>query len=108
VEVARDYWLRVTTEAGTQAKRHPPRRYGWADPDYAVVHASIVPCNASFLRALRGEGEAETTGEDNYKTLELVFAAYESARSGTAVRLAGEPRNNRISASPGEWACATG
>ncbi len=87
-EVARDYWLRVTTESGTHAKRHPPIKYSWADPDYAVVHASIVPCNANFLRALRGVSKAETTGEDNYKTLQLVFAAYESARSGQAVPMA--------------------
>ena len=85
VEVARDYWVRVTTESGTHARRHPPARYSWADPDYHVVHSSIVPCNANFLQALRGQGSAETTGEDNYKTLQLVFAAYESARSGKAV-----------------------
>jgi predicted dehydrogenase len=84
-EVARDYWVRVTTESGTHARRHPPARYSWADPDYHVVHSSIVPCNANFLQALRGQGSAETTGEDNYKTLQLVFAAYESARSGKAV-----------------------
>jgi predicted dehydrogenase len=84
-ELAKDYWLRVTTEAGTHAKRYPPVRYPWADPDYLAVHSSIVPCNADFLRALRGEGKAETTGEDNYKTLKLVFAAYDSARTGKAI-----------------------
>jgi len=26
--------------------RHFPQRYSWADPDYAVVHASILSCNA--------------------------------------------------------------
>ena len=60
---------------------HPPQ-YPWADPAYGVVHASIVPCNTHLLKALRGEGMAETTGEDNLKTLRLVFAAYESAKSG--------------------------
>jgi len=84
-EVARDYWIRVTTAAGTLARRFPPIRYPWADPDYGVVHASIVPCNANLLAALRGDAGAETTAEDNYKTLELVYAAYGSARSGQAV-----------------------
>ena len=84
-EVAKDYWLRVTTQSGTHAKRYPPIRYPWVDPDYHVVHSSIVPCNANFLRALRGEGQAETTGDDNYKTLKLVFAAYDSARAGKAI-----------------------
>jgi predicted dehydrogenase len=51
------------------------------------VHASIVPCHADCLRAMRGGPPAETSGADNLKTLALVFAAYESARSGQTVRL---------------------
>ena len=86
-EVGADYWIRVTTSDGTHARRCPPISYKWADPDYLVVHASIVPCHASFLRAFRGEGEAETTGADNLKTLKLVYACYESARSGQATRM---------------------
>jgi D-apiose dehydrogenase len=46
------------------------------------VQASIVPCHENLLAALRGEAKAETTGEDNLKTVQLVFASYESARSG--------------------------
>ncbi len=85
-EIARDYWVRVTNEAGTHARRFPPAAYPWADPDYHVVHSSIVPCNANLLGALRGDVAPETTGEDNYKTLELVFAAYDSARSGQVIQ----------------------
>jgi predicted dehydrogenase len=84
-EVAKDYWVRVTDKSGTQARRYPPVRYPWVDPDYHVVHSSIVPCNANFLQALRGEVPAETTGDDNLKTLRLVFAAYDSARAGKAI-----------------------
>jgi predicted dehydrogenase len=79
IELGPDYWLRLTTRAGTHSRRVPPPRYAWADPAYDVVHSSIVPCNADLLKALRGEGQAETTGEDNLKTVRLVFAAYESA-----------------------------
>jgi predicted dehydrogenase len=78
-ELGPDYWLRVTTEDGTLARRYPPPRYPWADPAYEVIHASIVPCNANLLAALGDAGRAETTGEDNLRTLKLVFAAYESA-----------------------------
>ena len=88
VELAPDHWIRVTDAAGTTAQRHPPPTYAWADPRYALVHASIVDCNADLLRALRGGGGAETTGEDNLRTLQLVFAAYESARGGKVVALA--------------------
>jgi hypothetical protein len=65
----------------------PPPRYAWADPAYDVVHASIVPCNADLLKALKGEGHAETTGEDNLKTVRLVFAAYDSAEKEQVIHL---------------------
>jgi predicted dehydrogenase len=86
VELGPDYWLRTTTAGETLARRVPPPRYAWADARYDVVHASGVPCNANLLRALRGEGPAETTAEDNLKTLRLVFAAYDAAASGDVVR----------------------
>jgi predicted dehydrogenase len=87
VELSPDYWVRVTTDEGTHARRYPPPRYPWADPAYEAIHASIVPCNANLLRALRGEGEAETTGTDNLRTLRLVFGAYESAARNSAIQL---------------------
>jgi len=86
-EVAADYWIRVTTRDGTHSRRYPPISYRWADADHRVVEASIVTCHAGFLQAFRGEGAPETTGEDNLKTLKLVYACYDSARSGEAVRL---------------------
>jgi predicted dehydrogenase len=85
VELAPDYWVRVTTREGTQAKRYPPPRYEWADPAYDVVHASIVPCHMDLLKGMQGKGTPETTAEDNLKTLRLVFAAYESASTGHAL-----------------------
>jgi predicted dehydrogenase len=86
IEVGPDYWVRVTTKSGTHAQRFPPPRYAWADPAYDVVHASIVPCNADLLRALRGDSCAETTGEDNLKTVRLVFAAYDSAERDAVIK----------------------
>jgi predicted dehydrogenase len=86
-EIAPDYWLRTTTSAGTQSRRVPPRHYSWADPAYDLVHASIVSCQANLLAALRGEAHAETTAADNLRTLRLVYAAYESARTRQTVSL---------------------
>lgn len=87
VELGPDYWVRVTTEDGTFARRHPPPRYAWADPAYELVQASIVPCNANLLQGLAGRGVAETSADDNLKTLRLVFGAYESAATGNAVAI---------------------
>jgi len=87
LELASDFWLRETTQDGTHARRCPPPRYAWADPSYDVVHASMVPCNEHLCRAIRGEAPGETTGEDNLRTLRLVFAAYESAAGDRVVAL---------------------
>jgi predicted dehydrogenase len=86
-ELGPDYWIRVTTEEGTHAKRYPPPRYNWADPAYDVVHASIVPCQENLMTALRGIGSAETTAEDNLKTLRLAYGAYESAALNQVINL---------------------
>jgi predicted dehydrogenase len=85
LELAPDFWLRTTTKDGTHARRIPPPRYAWANPAYDVVHSSIVPCHENILCGLRGEGEIETSGEDNLRTVRLIFAAYESAARGAAV-----------------------
>jgi D-apiose dehydrogenase len=87
IELGPDYWLRLTTQNGTLSRRVPPPRYPWADPAYETVHASIVPCNRNLLQALRGEGEAETSSNDNLRTIELVFAAYDSATLNRAIDL---------------------
>ena len=87
VELGPDFWLRITTDAGTFARRVPPKRYPWADPDYAVVHSSIVPCNADLLGALCCGRPAETTGQDNLKTMRLVHRAYESAATNRVVEI---------------------
>jgi len=86
LELCADYVIHLTTSRGTQITRHAPPRYAWANPAYDIAHASMVPCNAHLLAALRGEGIGETTGEDNLRTLELVFGAYESARKNAVVK----------------------
>ncbi len=86
IELGPDYWIHVTTTAGTQAHRYPPPFYPWAEPTHAVVHASIVACNADLLKALQGGAPAETTGEDNLQTIRLIFAAYESAKTGATIK----------------------
>ena len=88
IEVTGDYWLRVTTKQGTHSRRHAPPRYAWADPRYDVAQASMVPCLRDLLGALRGEHGGETTGPDNLMTMELTFAAYESAAKDRVIQLA--------------------
>ena len=77
--------LRATTASGTQRRSIRSPEYSWADPAYAVVHASIVPCQVDLLRALGGEGHAETEANDNLRTARLVAAAYDSAAKNQVI-----------------------
>ncbi len=86
LELAPDYWIRTTTAEGTVSRRWPPQMYSWIDPAYAIAHSSIVDCHANLLSGFADAAVApETTAEDNLKTLQLVFDAYDSARQGIAV-----------------------
>jgi predicted dehydrogenase len=87
VSLGADYQLTVFNREGSLPCRVPPPHYAWADPAYALIHASIVDCHRNLLGSLHGRSQAETTGEDNLRTLELVFGAYESAATGSVVKL---------------------
>ncbi len=82
-----DYLITQAYKDKTIRRRYPPKQYSWTDPKYKLVQSSIVPANANFLKALNGGTEAETTGEDNLKTLRLVYAAYDSADRNEVIKL---------------------
>lgn len=87
LELGGDFWIRETTADGTLAKRYPPPRYPWADPAYDLIHSSIVPTQADFVQAFQQDTLAETNGDDNLKTMELVFKSYESAAANQVIDL---------------------
>lgn len=82
--------IKVFGNDGSQSFRADPPRYEWADPAYELIHSSIVDCHRNLLDSFQGKCDAETTADDNLRTLELVFGAYESARSKSIVHLCTE------------------
>jgi len=48
---------------------------------------AIVDCNRHFLRALKKNRNADTSGEDNIKTMKIMFSAIESAEQDKLIRL---------------------
>ena len=64
-EVARDYWIRVTTREGTLAKRYPPVWYPWVDPDYHVSPFQHRPHQRQFSAGApwRGTGRNNRRGQ---------------------------------------------
>ena len=87
VTLDREFAVHVVTKRGTTTTRHPPPHYAWADARYGVVHASIVAAQRNLLAGLRGKARADTTGEDNLKTVRLVYACYESIRTCKVVKV---------------------
>ena len=84
LHLTNDFELKIIAPTGTTSSVIQPAMYKWADPDYAAAHSSIVDCNRDILKGLQG-GKAETTGEDNLKTVQLVWASYESAATGKTI-----------------------
>ena len=77
--------IRITDKKNTTSEKVEFQNYTWADPDYLVVHHSGVPVNQNILNDIKGNAKAETTGEDNFETVKLVWACYESAATGELV-----------------------
>ncbi len=82
-----DLILKITTEDGTGTENVALDKYWWQTDRLTNEPPSIVSCNRNILGDMLGRGKAETSGDDNLKTVEMVFAAYESAKSGRNINL---------------------
>jgi predicted dehydrogenase len=80
-----DLVIRITTSEGTKTETVFCQRYWWQTDRLTNEPPSIVNCNENILNDLLGKGVAETTSDDNLKTVELVFAAYESASANKVI-----------------------
>ncbi len=79
--------IRTTTKKGTTSEIVKFPSYEWADSDYIVNHESGIPINQNILDDMLGRGKAETTAEDNFNTVKMVWAAYKSAEKGKIIDL---------------------
>lgn len=83
IELRKDY--RILTPSGDEIATPPS--YPWADPAYDLVHSSIVGCQQAIVDDLRHGKPSGLRGEENLKTVKLVFASYDSAAIGESVKL---------------------
>ncbi|HJZ39940.1 MAG TPA: Gfo/Idh/MocA family oxidoreductase [Bacteroidales bacterium] len=77
--------IRTTTRGRTVSEMVKFPAYAWADPDYIVNHESGIPLSRNILADMLKEGKAENSGDDNFETVKLVWACYQSAASGKPV-----------------------
>jgi predicted dehydrogenase len=79
--------IRTTTRERTVSEIVKFPSYPWADPNYIVNHESGIPISRNILADMLGKGKAENTGDDNFETVKLVWASYESATTGKLIRM---------------------
>ncbi|NSW93427.1 MAG: Gfo/Idh/MocA family oxidoreductase [Bacteroidales bacterium] len=82
-----DYNFAITVGNQTHYEQMTMRKYYWQTDRLEPEPPAIVACNNDILQDLLGKGKAETTAEDNFETVRLVWAAYESAASGRVIKV---------------------
>lgn len=84
-----EFQISITTPQGTTKEVVPMRAYPWQTDRLKPEPPSIVDINQNILNDMLGIEKAENTADDNFKTVQLVWAAYESANTGKVVQLKG-------------------
>lgn len=87
IQLDADYRLRIIRPDGMETHTLPEPEHAWTNRPWHVMEDSALQIQRHWVDCLCGGREPESTGEDNLKTLELVFGAYISAESGEAFHL---------------------
>jgi predicted dehydrogenase len=82
-----DFRISITTSKGTIKELVPMHSYPWQTSRLKPEPPSIVDINLNILNDMLGKGKAENTGEDNFETVKLVWAAYKSANTGKVIKM---------------------
>jgi D-apiose dehydrogenase len=82
-----DFVISTTTPSGTTKKVVLMKSYPWQTDRLKPEPPSIVDINRNILDDMLGIGKAENTGDDNFETVRMVWAAYESALTGSVINL---------------------
>lgn len=82
-----DFKLYITTPEGTNKEKVSMKVYPWQTERLVPEPESIVNINKNILDDMLGKGKAENTGNDNFETVKLVWAAYESANQNQVIQM---------------------
>ncbi len=82
-----DYHFAITVGNETSYEHITMQKYPWQTDRLEPEPPGIVACNNDILQDMLGVSTAETTGDDNFETVRMVWAAYESARLNTVIKL---------------------
>jgi D-apiose dehydrogenase len=87
INLYKDFQLSVIKKEGISKETVPIPSYAWLHPDYQASQAALVACNRDLMEAILGQKESGNRADHNLETLRLVYAAYESARTGQVVKV---------------------
>ena len=82
-----DFEISITVGTETQKEVVDMKKYPWQTERLVPEPPSIVDCNNDILQDMLGKGKAETTGDDNFETVRLVWAAYQSAKLNKVIEI---------------------
>ncbi len=88
MRLSQGYRLIVTGRSGSTERDLSPPLLPWASRPWHNIQESVSAIQQHWVDCLKSGRETSTSGADNLKTFALVEAAYASAGSGMAVRLA--------------------
>lgn len=89
VELFPGHRLRISGDGRMEERDVTPPVPPWGTPGRHLIQDSVIEIQRHWLDALAGGRPLATSGADNLRTLDLVFAAYDSAESGRAVAVGG-------------------
>lgn len=90
LRLSQDYRLTIATREGSETIDVSPPLLPWAERPWHNIQESVFNIQRHFIDCLNKDIDAETSGEDNLRTLALVYAAYDSAAdNGRLINLGG-------------------
>jgi predicted dehydrogenase len=82
-----DYNFAITVGDTTTHEKMTMQKYPWQTDRLEPEPPSIVAINNDILQDMLGNSIAENTGSDNFETVRMVWAAYESAKTNSVIHL---------------------
>ena len=84
-----DYNYKITVHKNGLKKFHSanPKKLKWTSKPWDQIQESIVNTHKHFITRLNAKKPHDTSGQDNIKSLSLVFASYQSNKQRREIKL---------------------
>ena len=84
-----DYNYKITLHKNNKKKIYDgkPKKYKWISKPWDQIQESVINTHKHFIDSLINNNEHDTSGEDNIKSLSLVFNSYKSDKLRKEVKI---------------------